>query len=55
VIIGAGLGGEIIGRRTMLGTALILVSVVAITTMRRQAIPVATRDNLNAEIEASAE
>src|SRR5216684_5025126 len=52
VIIGAGLGGEIIGRRTMLGTALILVSVVAITTMRRQAIPVATRDNLNAEIEA---
>src|SRR5713226_8172371 len=55
VVIGAGLGGEIIGRRTMLGTALILVSVVAITTMRRQAIPVATRDNLNAEIEASAE
>ncbi len=55
VIIGAGLGGEIIGRRTMLGTALILVRVVAITTMRRQAIPVATRDNLNAEIEASAE
>ncbi len=34
VIIGAGLGGEIIGRRTMLGTALILVSVVAITTMK---------------------
>jgi len=55
VIIGAGLGGEIIGRRTMLGTALILVSVVAITTMRRQAIPVATRDNQDAEIEASAE
>jgi drug/metabolite transporter (DMT)-like permease len=55
VIIGAGLGGEIIGRRTILGTALILVSVVAITTMRRQAIPVATRDNQDAEIEASAE
>jgi drug/metabolite transporter (DMT)-like permease len=39
VIIGAGFAGEIIGRRTMLGTALILVSVVAITTMRRQAAP----------------
>jgi drug/metabolite transporter (DMT)-like permease len=34
VIIGAGFGGEIIGRRTMLGTALILVGVVAITTMK---------------------
>ncbi len=34
VIIGAGFGGEVIGRRTMLGTALILVSVVAITTMK---------------------
>ena len=34
VILGAGLGGEIIGRRTLLGMALILVSVVAITTMK---------------------
>ncbi len=34
VIIGAALGGETIGRRTMLGTTLILVSVVAITTMK---------------------
>src|SRR5260370_28931553 len=34
VIVGAVLGGETIGRRTMLGTALILVSVVAITTMK---------------------
>lgn len=34
VIVGAALGGEVIGRRTMLGTALILVSVVAITTMK---------------------
>jgi drug/metabolite transporter (DMT)-like permease len=34
VIVGAGIGGEIIGRRTMLGMALILVSVVAITTMK---------------------
>ncbi len=34
VIIGSALGGETLGRRTMLGTALILVSVVAITTIR---------------------
>jgi len=33
VILGTELGGESIGGRTMLGTALILVSVVAITTM----------------------
>jgi drug/metabolite transporter (DMT)-like permease len=37
VIVGAGLGGEFIGRRTLLGMALILVSVVAITTMRKRA------------------
>jgi drug/metabolite transporter (DMT)-like permease len=35
VIVGAGIGGEVIGHRTMLGMALILVSVVAITTMRK--------------------
>jgi drug/metabolite transporter (DMT)-like permease len=34
VILGAVLGGEGIGRRTILGMALILVSVVAITTMK---------------------
>jgi drug/metabolite transporter (DMT)-like permease len=34
VILGAVLGGETIGRRTLLGMALILVSVVAITTMK---------------------
>jgi drug/metabolite transporter (DMT)-like permease len=34
VIVGAGIGGEVIGKRTMLGMALILVSVVAITTMK---------------------
>ena len=34
VILGAALGGETLGRRTMIGTALILVSVVAITTIR---------------------
>ena len=34
VILGSLIGGEVIGRRTLLGMALILVSVVAITTMR---------------------
>src|SRR5215475_7428627 len=34
VIIGSALGGEVFGRRTLLGMALILVSVVAITTMK---------------------
>src|SRR6266496_1828872 len=37
VILGAALGGEIIGRRTLLGTALVLVSVVAITTAKARA------------------
>ena len=40
VILGAGLGGEIVGRRTILGAALILISVAAISTMKRkQSIP----------------
>lgn len=34
VIVGASMGGEVIGRRTLLGMTLILVSVVAITTMK---------------------
>lgn len=34
VALGASIGGETIGRRTILGSALILVSVVAITTMK---------------------
>ena len=34
VIIGSALGGEVVGKRTLLGMALILVSVVAITTMK---------------------
>ena len=34
VMVGALLGGETIGRRTILGAALILVSVAAITTMK---------------------
>jgi drug/metabolite transporter (DMT)-like permease len=38
VIIGAALGGEVIGKRTMLGTALILIGVVAITTTKKMVI-----------------
>ena len=38
VVLGAFLGGETIGRRTMLGAALILISVVAITTMKSKAV-----------------
>ena len=34
VILGGALGGEIIGRRTILGTILILISVAAITTVK---------------------
>ena len=41
VILGATLGGEGMGRRTILGTALILISVGAITTIKRkQLVPV---------------
>lgn len=42
VIFGAALGGEGLGRRTILGTALILVSVVAITTMKRKQLATVT-------------
>ncbi|HZP17804.1 MAG TPA: EamA family transporter [Terriglobales bacterium] len=34
VIVGAALGGETMGRRTLLGTALVLISVAAITTAK---------------------
>jgi drug/metabolite transporter (DMT)-like permease len=53
VIIGAGLGGEVIGRRTMLGTALILVSVVAITTIKAK-LPSGASDTDNAEAQERA-
>jgi drug/metabolite transporter (DMT)-like permease len=36
VILGATLGGEVVGRRTILGAALIMISVAAITTMKRK-------------------
>jgi drug/metabolite transporter (DMT)-like permease len=48
VILGATLGGESMGRRTILGTALILISVAAITTIKRKhsipAKPVLSRE-----------
>jgi len=43
VIIGTALGGETVGRRTILGTALILVSVVAITTMKAKQVAVVSK------------
>jgi drug/metabolite transporter (DMT)-like permease len=55
VIIGAGLGGEVIGRRTMLGTALILVSVVAITTMKAKQSNASTRDAVEVRERAAAD
>jgi drug/metabolite transporter (DMT)-like permease len=45
VIVGALLGGETIGRRTIIGAALILVSVVAITTMKAKSSAVQKRDS----------
>lgn len=56
VIVGAVLGGEIIGRRTMLGTALILVSVVAITTMKaKQVGAVSSQENAEAAVRTTAD
>ncbi len=48
VILGATLGGESMGRRTILGTALILISVAAITTIKRKQLAPANA-NLNGE------
>jgi drug/metabolite transporter (DMT)-like permease len=53
VILGAALGGETVGRRTILGTALILISVVAITTIKRKRLAPATA-NLSREVELKA-
>lgn len=44
VILGATLGGETVGRRTILGTAFILVSVAAITTIKRKQLVPANAD-----------
>jgi drug/metabolite transporter (DMT)-like permease len=43
VVLGAAFGGETIGRRTLIGTALILVSVVAITMMKAKQVSPAIR------------
>ena len=51
VILGAALGGETVGRRTMLGTAFILISVVAITTIKRKQV---TPSNVSREAELKA-
>lgn len=48
VILGAVLGGETVGRRTILGAALILISVAAITTIKRKQLAPATA-NLSRE------
>jgi drug/metabolite transporter (DMT)-like permease len=55
VIVGAGLGGEFIGRRTLLGMALILVSVVAITTMRKHVTPADEVTGRDSEAQAAVE
>jgi drug/metabolite transporter (DMT)-like permease len=53
VILGGTLGGEMIGRRTILGTALILISVAAITTMKRkQVVPPNAIRSREARLEA---
>ncbi len=55
VIVGAGIGGEVIGHRTLLGMALILVSVVAITTMRRHVTPADTARGQETQVQATVE
>jgi drug/metabolite transporter (DMT)-like permease len=56
VILGATLGGESMGRRTILGTALILVSVAAITTIKRkQSSPANANVSREAELKAVAD
>jgi drug/metabolite transporter (DMT)-like permease len=56
VILGATLGGETVGRRTILGTALILISVAAITLLKRkQASPAQANVGMESGLEASAD
>jgi drug/metabolite transporter (DMT)-like permease len=56
VILGAALGGETVGRRTILGTGLILISVIAITTIKRkQSLPAATNLSREAGLKAVAD
>jgi drug/metabolite transporter (DMT)-like permease len=55
VAMGAWLGGETIGRRTILGAALILVSVVAITTMKTRAGVPVSKEKRQVQSEAVAD
>jgi drug/metabolite transporter (DMT)-like permease len=55
VILGALLGGETIGRRTLLGAALILVSVIAITTMKSRSGGLTQQETEQAPQEAVAD
>ena len=48
VILGAAIGGEAIGARTLLGMALILVSVIAITTMKKKQAGVVSKKEARA-------
>lgn len=55
VILGATLGGESMGRRTILGTALILISVAAITTIKRRQLTPANTNVRQAGLKAVAD
>jgi drug/metabolite transporter (DMT)-like permease len=56
VILGALLGGETVGRRTILGAALILISVAAIATIKRkQSIPTTANVSREAGLKAAAD
>jgi drug/metabolite transporter (DMT)-like permease len=56
VILGGAFGGEVIGRRTILGTTLILISVAAITTIKaRQTVGRVGTANTGAQADAAAE
>ena len=55
VILGAVLGGEAMGRRTILGTALILISVAAITTIKRKQSIAKTSESREAGLKVAAD
>jgi drug/metabolite transporter (DMT)-like permease len=55
VIIGAALGGETVGRRTILGTALILVGVIAITTTKARQVRTVQQESSTASVRTAAD
>jgi drug/metabolite transporter (DMT)-like permease len=55
VIIGAALGGEAVGRRTILGTALILVGVIAITTTKARQVRTVQQESSTASVRTAAD